>query len=241
MLHYPADHFDTHSPAFGDCGSADELVRRHGQLVRRIAWHVRARMSASSELEDLIQTGLIALIEAARSYEDRGHAFTTYASMRIRGAMIDQLRRDARVSRSVMDAQKRIAMARARLEQRQMQLPSDADVAAELGMAPSAFAAYSAAAASVEQSSLDDSYSDHDMGFADPAPLADMLVERAQAQAGLAEAIATLPEREARILQLYFVEELNLHEIGDVLGIGAARVCQIKKAALARLRIRLAQ
>lgn len=79
------------------------------------------------------------------------------------------------------------------------------------------------------------------MGFADPAPLADMLVERAQAQAGLAEAIATLPEREARILQLYFVEELNLHEIGDVLGIGAARVCQIKKAALARLRIRLAQ
>ncbi|WP_374543312.1 sigma-70 family RNA polymerase sigma factor [Sphingorhabdus sp.] len=159
----------------------------------------------------------------------------------IRGAMIDQLRRDARVSRSVMDAQKRIAMARARLEQRQMQLPSDADVAAELGMAPSAFAAYSAAAASVEQSSLDDSYSDHDMGFADPAPLADMLVERAQAQAGLAEAIATLPEREARILQLYFVEELNLHEIGDVLGIGAARVCQIKKAALARLRIRLAQ
>lgn len=240
MLHYTADHFENRRPAFGNCGSANELVSRYGQLVRRIAWHVRSRMAASSDLEDLIQIGLIALIEAARNYEDRGHAFTTYASMRIRGAMIDQLRRDARVSRSAMDAQRRIATARTRLEQRQMRSPSNAEIAVELGMAPAAYAAFSAAAASAEQCSLDDSYSDHDMDFADPAPLADNLVERAQAQAGLADAIATLPERDARILQLYFVEELNLHEIGDVLGIGAARVCQIKKAALARLRIELA-
>src|SRR3546814_7152032 len=90
------------------CSSDLTLVAEYAPLVRKIAWQVFSRVSRTSELDDLIQTGLIALIEASRHYEERGFAFATYATTRIRGAMIDQLRREADVGRSAMVAAKRI-------------------------------------------------------------------------------------------------------------------------------------
>jgi RNA polymerase sigma factor (sigma-70 family) len=80
----------------------ETLVRTHMQLVRKIAWHVHARVASAIEIEDLVQIGMIALVEAANGYEDRGHAFGTYATMRIRGAMIDHLRKNASICRSAM-------------------------------------------------------------------------------------------------------------------------------------------
>ncbi len=80
----------------------EALVRQHMQLVRKIAWHVHARVASAIEIEDLVQIGRIALVEAANGYEDRGHAFGTYATMRIRGAMIDHLRKNASICRSAM-------------------------------------------------------------------------------------------------------------------------------------------
>src|SRR3546814_1107857 len=96
--------------------SIEALVADHAPLVRKIAWQVFSRVARTSELDDLIQTGLIALIEASRHYEERGYAFATYASTRIRGAMIDQLRREAEVGRSAMIASKRIQTVRRDLE-----------------------------------------------------------------------------------------------------------------------------
>jgi RNA polymerase sigma factor FliA len=244
MLHYAPEHFtraqfpDT-TPTFGDCASAEELITRHSQLVRRIAWHVHSRMGAASELEDLMQIGLIALVDAGRGYEDRGHAFTTYASTRVRGAMIDHLRREALTSRSAMTAQRRIGKAKSQLEQRLMRSPTAAEIAADLGMDIDRYHAFAAAAEPVEQASIDDLYSDHDLNFGDSTDGADTVLEKAEMGALLAEAIGHLPEREAQILQLYFVEEMNLHEIGAIMGTGAARICQIKKSALAKLRIAL--
>jgi RNA polymerase sigma factor FliA len=245
MLHAPIDvgaqkraaRSDYHSIGY----SQGDLVRQHGEMVRRIAWHVYSRMSSSIEVEDLIQTGLMALIEAAAGYEDRGFAFATYASTRVRGAMIDQLRKEARMTRSALAGRRKLSATRARLEQHHMRPPTAVEMADGMEMDLAAYHDLLVSAVPVEAGSIDDHYSDHDPWFADPDERADTLMEQDEMRGLLARAINELPEREAMILQLFFVEELNLDEIGQVLGVGAARICQIKKAALQKLRKRMEQ
>jgi RNA polymerase sigma factor FliA len=216
---------------------ADALIKTHSQLVRRIAWHVHSRMSSAIAVEDLIQIGMIALIEAARTFEDRGIPFIPYATMRVRGAMIDELRRDARMCRSGMVNRRRLAQVRGTLENQLERSVTDSEMAEAMGLDGHAYHAFVAGTHAVRQDSLDEVYSDHDMWFADHADAADTLLEQSEMRAMLAQNIASLPEREAMVLQLYFAEEMNLDEIGETLGVGAARVCQIKKAALDKLRV----
>jgi RNA polymerase sigma factor FliA len=215
---------------------ADVLVRDHMPLVRKVAWHVHGRVSSAIDVEDLIQTGMVALIEAARSYEDRGHAFSTYATMRIRGSMIDALRRGAAQGRAAMGKRRAIVAARTKFEQTFGRVPVDTEMAESLGLDLETYQADAEAACGVRHESIDDLYSDHSMWFADVEDRADDVLERAQLQGIVADAIRTLPEREAMVLQLYFVEEMNLDEIGETMGVGAARVCQIKKSALDKVR-----
>ena len=212
------------------------LIEAHSALVRRIAWHVHSRMSSAIEVEDLIQIGLVALVEAAQNFEDRGIAFAPYAATRIRGNMVDALRRDARMGRAGMANRRYLAGIRARLEQEYMRTPSDAEMAGATGLDPLAYHAMAASTQPVGQESIEDSYSDHDMWFADVSDGADTMLEKAQLREALVANLSKLSEREALILQLYFVEELNLDEIGETLGVGAARVCQIKKAALDKMK-----
>ncbi|MFM9977908.1 MAG: sigma-70 family RNA polymerase sigma factor [Sphingomonadaceae bacterium] len=218
----------------------DVLVQQNMTLVRRIAWHVHGRVSSGIDVEDLKQIGMVALIEAARSYEDRGHAFSTYATLRIRGAMIDALRKGATQCRSAMAKRRAIEAARATLEKAHGCRPVDAEVAKAMGVDLATYQADAEAARAVRYESLDDMYSDHSMWFADVSERADDAIDREQLCQTLSTAIAALPEREALVLQLYFVEEMNLDEIGAVLNVGAARVCQIKKAGLDKLRVRIA-
>lgn len=220
-------------PAKTDPGT---LARTHMPLVRRLAWHVHGRVSNAIDVEDLVQIGMVALVEAANGFEDRGFAFSTYASMRIRGAMIDHLRRSATICRSAMVNKRAIDGARRALETRLGRTATEIELAGAMGMTPAAYREMADATASVRQESLDDVYSDHSMWFADVEDQADHAIERDQLKGALASRIAELPTREATVLQLYFVEEMNLEEIGQTLGVGAARVCQIKKAALDRLR-----
>jgi RNA polymerase sigma factor for flagellar operon FliA len=222
-------------------GDTEALIRDHMGLVRKIAWHVHGRVSTAIDVEDLMQSGMIALIEAARGYEDRGHAFATYASLRIRGSMIDGLRKQATQCRSGMAKRREIEGARGRFERSHGRAPSDLETAGELNIDIGAFHAMAEAAQSVRQESIDDLYSDHSMWFANADERADDAVERVQMQGAIAAQIRELPDRQAMVLQLYFVEEMNLDEIGQTLGIGAARVCQIKKAALDTLRMRLSR
>lgn len=214
----------------------EALVQQSIPLVRRIAWHVHARVASAIEVEDLIQIGMIALVEASRTYEDRGHAFSTYASMRIRGAMIDHLRREAKIARSAIAKRREVERVRARLEHSLMRAPNDIEMAAELGMDLASYQDMSASIQPIRDEAIDDAYSDHLMDFADQGERADQAMEREQLADALKLAIDKLNEREQLILQLYFVEEMNLDEIGQVLGVGAARVCQIKKAALTKVR-----
>jgi len=217
----------------------EALIREHRELVRKIAWHVYGGVSSKIELEDLIQIGLVALVEAAQSFEDRGLAFKPYASTRVRGAMIDQLRREATLSRSGMANRRALARTRRGLEGRLGRTASDAEMIEELAISPDAYFTMVQSSQSLEQESLSDVYEDDQLWFADLRDGPADEIERQEMRHALATAIANLPSREATVLQLYFIEECNLEEIGAVLDIGAARVCQLKKAALQKVRAAL--
>jgi len=217
------------------------LVRQHMALVRKIAWHVHARVASTIEIEDLVQIGMIALVEAANGYEDRGHAFGTYATMRIRGAMIDHLRKNASICRSAMGKRRELNATRERLQGEYGRAASEAEMAEAMGLDAAEYRQLVDETQSARHESLDEVYSDHSMWFADVEERADDALEREGLKAAIAEGIRDLPERDAMVLQLYFVEEMNLDEIGQTLGVGAARICQIKKAALDKLRRSLSE
>ncbi len=217
----------------------DVLVRTHMQLVRKIAWHVHGRVASAIDIEDLAQIGMVALVEAANSFEDRGHAFATYATLRIRGSMIDHLRKHATLCRAAMGRRRELSAVRQRLEQRLGRSADDVEMAAEMGLDPPDYRALVDDSQAVQQDSIDEVYSDHSLWFADVEERADDALDRERLQAAVADAIRSLPEREAMVLQLYFVEEMNLEEIGQTLGVGAARICQIKKAGLDKVREQL--
>jgi RNA polymerase sigma factor for flagellar operon FliA len=197
-------------------------------------------VSSAIDVEDLMQIGTIALIEAARSFEDRGEAtFATYATMRVRGAMIDALRKSATMVRSAMRRRREFGIARAALEGQLGRPPTDAEMAARLDLSLEAYRAAAETTTAIRHDSIDDVYSDHSPSFADAGPDAFEALAQTSLRTAVSAAIADLPQRDALVLQLYFVEELNLEEIGATLGVGAARICQIKKAALAKVRARL--
>nr|WP_295659223.1 RNA polymerase sigma factor FliA [Polymorphobacter sp.] len=218
----------------------ERLVQSHLGLVRKIAWHVHARVSSAIEVEDLIQIGMIALIEAARGFEDRGHAaFATYATVRVRGSMIDQLRKSATLVRSAIRRRREFGIARASLEGLIGRPATDEEMAERLEMTVEAYRTAANATHAVRYESIDNVYSDHSEWFADDTPSAFDALARGDLKRAISTAVGNLPEREALVLQLYYVEEMNLEEIGQVLDVGAARVCQIKKAALDKLRVKL--
>lgn len=221
--------------AHGYADSVDTLVADHAPLVRKIAWQVFSRVARTSELDDLIQTGLIALIEASRHYEERGFAFTTYATTRIRGAMIDQLRREADVGRSAMVANKRIQAMRRTLEQQLMRAPTTAEMAAALDMSAEDYFALERSATHGRSTSLDEMMDGGDFLIADGGDDASDQCEQEDMLAALQQCIGRLSEREQMVLQLYFFEELNLQEIGLTLDVSAARICQIKREAMAKV------
>lgn len=231
----------TYRPKQNPRANANALVREHLPLVRRIAWHVHGCMSSVVEVEDLVQVGLIALVEAAGSFEDRGTAtFRQYVAQRLRGAMIDELRRQATSTRGAMRRRRAYADAVSTLSAQGGGMPSEVAIAEKLGVSVAKLRADYATADQVRFESVDELYSDDLPWFADDSPDAFAQLAEGDLRAALVAAIAALPTREAQVVQLYYVEELNLEEIGQVLGVGQARVCQIKKAAHDRLKTALA-
>lgn len=205
-------------------------------FVRRIARQVQRTTPTTLEIDDLVQTGMVALLEAADAYEDRGASFVAYAAIRARGAMVDAVRRHASVNRSLLRRQRSVAAAREALSGELSRRPSGAELGERLGLETRIVAMLEATPAAPRLESMDQVYADDDSSFADDAPDALSALIHRSLLSDVSAAVAALPEREALVLQLYFVEELSLDEIGSIIGVGAARVCQIKKRALERVR-----
>jgi len=213
-------------------------------LVKRIAHHLLARMPASVQVDDLIQAGLIGLLESARSFDgSKGASFETYAGIRIRGAMIDELRRGDWAPRSVHRNQRRISDAIRVVEARLGRDASDDEVAREMQIPLGEYHELLNDSVCSRLFSIEDMTEEDEDAFdriaGDEAnPLDHVQQETMRKQ--LVEEIGKLPERERMVLALYYDEELNLKEIGLVLGVTESRVSQIHSQAAMRLRSRLA-
>lgn len=224
---------------------ADELVRQHAPLVKRIAHHLMARLPASVQVDDLIQAGMIGLLEASRKYEpSKGASFETYAGIRIRGAMMDEIRKGDWVPRSVHRNTRRISEAIKLIEDREGRDAKDHEVATQLGMELDDYYACLKDSASGKLFSFEEVLDGGDSAIDQVASSSETPYSELQDdafKASLAEAIATLPERERLVLSLYYDEELNLKEIGAVLSVSESRVSQIHSQAAMRLRARLTE
>jgi RNA polymerase sigma factor for flagellar operon FliA len=223
----------------------DDLVTRNVSLVKRIAYHLVSRLPPSVQVEDLIQAGMIGLLEAARNYNaTHGASFETYAGIRIRGAMLDEIRRSDWTPRSVHRKMRMVAEAVREIENAKGRDARDSEVAEALGMSLDEYHQILKDAAGCRVFSFDDPTvaGDEYEGYSADArhtPL-DML-QNEDFRGSLAEAISGLPERERLVMSLYYDEELNLREIGEVLGVSESRVCQIHGQALVRLRARMGE
>ena len=217
----------------------DTLVSRHAGLVKRLAYHLAARLPASVSVDDLIQAGMIGLLDAARQYDERqGASFETYASIRIRGAMLDELRRNDWAPKSVHRKSRDLADAMQRVEAATGREATDEQVAAEMGVDLDEYYRILRDANTSRVLSFDDMGLD-DYGLGDPGgneATPHQHVEDDAFRSNLAAAIQELPERERLILALYYDEELNLKEIGAVLRVSESRVSQLLSRAHVRLR-----
>jgi len=229
--------------AHGDM-SLDELVVKHADLVKRIAYHLVSRMPPRIEVDDLIQAGMIGLLSAAQNFSpSKGANFETYAGIRIRGAMLDEARKANWTPRSTVRNAKEVAQATREVEARTGRDARAAEVAEHLGIELDEYYRIVENAASGRLLSFDQLVSDPERVSLLPESseeVPDHVLEGDQFREALAKAVGGLPEREQLVLSLYYDEELNLREIGEVLEVSESRVCQIHGQAVVRIRARLA-
>ncbi len=215
------------------------LVDQYAELVRRIASHLKARMPSSVQLDDLIQAGMVGLIEASRKYDpSRGASFETYAGIRIKGAMVDELRRGDWAPRSVHRSARQIAEAINKVEAEKGGDATDREIATSLSITIEEYHEAAQDAISCRLFSLDELTGDETFQLeGGGSPFEG--VQKESFQEALTKEIEHLPERERLVLALYYDEDLNLKEIGEVLGVGESRVSQIHSQAMLRLRARM--
>lgn len=229
--------------------STEELVRQHAPLVRRIALHLAARLPADVELDDLIQSGTLGLLEAAQNFQfGTGASFETFAGYRIRGAILDELRRGDWAPRSVHRAARGLNRTRAILEQELGRPATTSEMAARLNVSLTEYRQIADDARLTHLVSLNEGDDDDEDGHAGAlhslvSPLLGPsgVTEHAELTQRLAAAIRNLPERDQLVLSLYYTEELHQHEIGEVLGVTESRVSQLHARALKALRAELAE
>ncbi|HEX5127015.1 MAG TPA: RNA polymerase sigma factor FliA [Rhodocyclaceae bacterium] len=223
----------------------NQLITRYAPLVKRIAYHLMAKLPASVQVEDIIQNGMLGLLDAIGRYEEGlGAQFETYAVQRIRGAMLDGLRENDWLPRSLRREMRRIEAAIHTLEQQNGRQPTERELADTLGMTLADYQKMLQEARGYQLVYFEDFGNDEDDDFlerhivgesSDPM---DLLEEKGMRDV-LIHAIEDLPEREKMVMGLYYEEDLNLREIGEVLGVSESRVCQLHSQAIARLRSRI--
>lgn len=220
----------------------EQLVQRYVPLVKRIAFHLLARLPANVLLEDLVQNGMLGLLDAIERFQEGfGAQFETYATQRIRGAMLDGLRENDWLPRGLRSELRRVEAAITRLEHAYGRAPSETELADALSMPLADYQRLLQEARGHQLVYFEDFNGDGDEDFldrhltdgaADPAAI----LEDKSIKELLVLAIGRLPEREKLMMALYYEQDLNLREIGDIMGVSESRVCQLHSQAIARLR-----
>lgn len=223
--------------------SQEKLVKQYAPMVKRIAHHLLARLPSSVQFDDLLQAGMIGLLEASKNYDaSKGASFETYAGIRIRGTMLDEVRKNDWLPRSVYRKSRMIAEAIRQVENDTGRDAKDTDVASTMGVNLDEYHQL------LRETNSGQLYGFEDLGISDdvikqgfaaeiPGPLEG--VQREDFCNHLSASIEVLPEREKLVLSLYYDDELNLKEIGEVLGVSESRVCQIHSQAMRRLQSKL--
>lgn len=221
-------------------GDPSERIRRFIPMVRRLAWHLHAGGRQGIELEDLMQAGMVALTECSQRHAGPGEdGFAAYAKLRVRGAMVDLVRRHVPFSRGALERRRQLREAETTLRGELGRDPFASELASHLGIEESVLESQQWASEPLRFESIEESYSDSDPAFADDRPDSFDILASEELRQSVIAAIAGLPERLQLVVQLYFVEELNLAEIALTLGISVPRVHQLKAQALERLRSEL--
>jgi RNA polymerase sigma factor FliA len=221
-------------------------LKQHSPLVRRLAHQMMVKLPANVELDDMIQAGMIGLADALSRFDaSQGVQFDTFATQRIRGAMLDELRGGDYLSRGVRKQQRSIEAAVHKLEQKLGRAPIESEIAKEMG---STLAEYQELLGKVRGTQLvyledmsgdegDRDFLDRHVGEEDLNPL--MYLQDQRMRQALIEAIKVLPEREQLVMSMYYEQDMNLKEIATVLKVTESRVCQLHSQSIARLRVKL--
>ena len=213
------------------------LIENNMGLVRKIAWHMHGRVKSAVEIEDLIQIGMYGLVTAAQNYVVKeGVSFASYAGIRIRGEIVDHLRRNSNLCRTTIQMQQKYNLSFEKLSRQLQREPKNSEIAKDMGLEASELDNWEQAFAANTHQSLDSVYDEFSIWFASNDQSPEDELSDNELRENLVEALKTLPEREAMLVQLYYVEELNVYEIAEVLEITTGRVSQIKKSAISRLR-----
>jgi len=223
----------------------DQLLERFAPLVKRIAYHLMARLPVTVQVDDLVQNGMVGLYEAYTRFEaGRGAQFETYGAHRVRGAMLDALRDNDWLPRRFRSDCRRIEVAISQLQQKNGRAPTEAELAESLGLTLGEYQKMAQDALGHELIYLEDMADEGGDDFLESYLVGDanepsQLLEEHRLQELLVLAVETLPEREKLLMTLYYEKDHNLREIGGLMGITESRVCQLHNQAVVRLRVRL--
>ena len=220
--------------------NVNRIVHNHEGLVRRIAFKMHSRVSTFIELDDLLQSGLEGLVDAAQKYSAvEGASFESYASIRIKGSMLDLIRRCGNLNRSTVQAKQMIDGKRAELMAEYGRNPTDEEIATSLSLSMDEYYSWTRLFEANVSESLSHSYDEYSMVFAAPSIEPERLIDSQSLRETLVEALKTLSTQQAQVLQLYYVEDLNTYEIAQVLDITPGRVSQIKSEAFKLMKNKL--
>ncbi len=217
--------------------NVESLIVDNMNLVKKIAWHMHGRVRASIEIEDLMQIGYFGLVTASQKYSPKeGATFASYAVLRIRGAIVDHLRKSSNLCRTTIQMQQKQKKAVEALTVELQREPVPSEIAEKMGLNLDEYREWEKAFNANIHQSLDEVYDEYSMWFVSKDSTPEENLDRSQLKDILKVALKELPKKEAMVIQLYYVEELNVYEIAEVMEITTGRVSQIKKSAVSLLR-----
>jgi RNA polymerase sigma factor for flagellar operon FliA len=217
--------------------SINNLIEENLDLVKKIAWQIFGRVQKVVEVEDLIQQGMEGLVAAAQKYSPKeGVNFQQYAQLRIRGSIIDFLRKNSNLCRTTIKKKQEFEKCKVELQKELGRDPSKYEIIEKLGISDDDFNYWEKAFEANTLQSLDQAYDEYSIVYASSSSNPEVSLQDKQLKNQIKQALSVLNQREAMVAQLYYVEELNIYEISEILEISTGRISQIKKVIIEKLR-----